>query len=428
MTQNTTTGRLPGLDDLPADLSGQTVFVRVDFNVPMDGAVIIDDARVRQALPTLGALQKRGARLVVASHRGRPKGERSAELSLAPVATRLAELMAQATASEGPGVLFCSDCIGDARSEALRNLAPGAVLLLENLRFHTGEEANDPRFAADLARGCDIYVNDAFGSAHRAHASVSAITRLFDSGRTAAGQLMQREVEELSALLVKPERPFVAVLGGAKISGKIDTLSHLVETVDALVIGGAMANTFLLADGAGVGRSLVEETRTGDALHIRSRAEERGIDLLLPVDLVVTDQLGEPANTARLAETVDASVVPADRLAVDIGPATRRSFRAAIDGARSVFWNGPMGVFEVPEFSHGTRAIAEAVGATAGYTIVGGGETAAAARAAGVEEAIDWVSTGGGASLELLAGQDLPGVEALRPGNESADESPGDAS
>ena len=390
------------LDDLDLDaLHSVVTLVRVDFNVPLEDGRVADSARLEAALPTLAELRRAGARVLLASHCGRPKGQRLPEMSLRPVAQELERLL-------GAPVVFADDCVGEAVEEAVSVLAPGSVALLENLRFHPGETANDPEFAARLAVPAEVYVNDAFGTAHRAHAStVGVADRL---ARRAAGRLLVREVEVLEALLTDPERPFAAVLGGAKISGKADTLQNLLPRVDLVVLGGAMANTFLAARGAELGRSLVEPERLDLARQILADAEERGVRVVLPSDLVVTDDLGQPGRV----ETVAANAVPTDLMAVDIGPATRTAIAAALAGARTIFWNGPMGVFEQPPFDAGTTAVATAIADSPGRSVIGGGETLAAARRAGVDARIDHVSTGGGAALELLAGQKLPGVEILR--------------
>ncbi|MDX1501982.1 MAG: phosphoglycerate kinase [Thermoanaerobaculia bacterium] len=393
--------RLRRLEDLdPGGLDGAPVFVRVDFNVPLADGRVADDKRLEAALPTLEWLRGRGARLVLASHLGRPKGEPDPELSLRPVAGRLAELLAAPVA-------FATDCVGAPARSAVAALAPGGVCLLENLRFHPGEKANDPDFAAQLAGLARIYVNDAFGAAHRAHASVVGVPgRLTER---AAGRLLEAEVAALTRLLERPERPFAAVVGGAKIAGKSDTLANLLPRLDRLVLGGAMANTFLAARGAALGASLVENDRVELAGEILAAAESAGVEVTLPGDLVVTDSLDGPSRI----ETVDASRVPDGLMAVDIGPRARTAAAAALADAGTVFWNGPLGVFETPPFDQGTLAVARAVAASPATSVIGGGETVAAAGRAGVLDQITHVSTGGGASLELLAGRALPGVAAL---------------
>ena len=387
---------LPTLQNLP-------ILVRVDFNVPMKEGKLLDDTRLVEALPTLRELTAAGARLLLCSHCGRPKGERNPKYSLQPAAERLAELL-------GRPVAFAADCIGEPAAAAAEQLAPGGVALLENLRFHAGEEDNDPAFAKALAAPARAYVDDAFGSAHRAHASVTGVLQYLP--RKAAGRLMVREVEALSRLLGEPERPFAAILGGAKIEGKIDTLENLLPRLDVLMVGGGMANTFLAAHGYDLQASLVERDRLELASDILGRAAERGIEFLLPTDLVVADSLEAPTEV----RTVPADAVPAGCLALDIGPETRAAFAAAIASAKTLFWNGPLGVFEKPPFDVGTRAVAQALAGCAGFTLIGGGETVAAAHQAGVADRLGHVSTGGGASLEFLAGRSLPGVAALARG------------
>ncbi|MEM9405518.1 MAG: phosphoglycerate kinase [Acidobacteriota bacterium] len=393
------TPSLPSLDDLP-DLRGRRVFVRVDFNVPMQGGKVLDDTRLVQALPTIRELLGRGARVALASHRGRPKGQRNLDFSLRPVALALAELLDH-------DVAFAEDCVGTSAEEAIDGLANGGACLLENLRFHAGETDNEPDFVAQLAQLADVYVSDAFGTAHRAHASTAGVPSRLE--HCAAGRLMHREVTVLGGLLSAPQRPFAAALGGAKISGKIETLESLVETTDRLIVVGGMANTLLAAQGHAMGRSLVEEDRIDTAKAVLQRAEERAVEVLLPRDLVVTDDLDEPSKT----ETVAVGGVDDDLMAVDIGPATGALFKERLADAESVFWNGPAGVFEKPPFDEGSVALAEAVAASSGFTVIGGGETVACAKAAGVADQLDHVSTGGGAALALLAGKELPGVTTL---------------
>jgi phosphoglycerate kinase len=400
----TSTPSLLSLDDLDlTSLHGVRLLVRVDFNVPLDQGRVADTARLEAALPTITELSEAGAILLLASHCGRPKGQRVTEFSLRPVAAALGELMEREIA-------FAEDCIGEPARAVAAGLAAGDICLLENLRYHQGETNNDPAFAAALAQLVDGYVSDAFGAVHRAHASVVGVPALLE--RKAAGRLLEREVRVLGGLLEEPERPFAAVLGGAKISGKMDTVENLLPRVDTLMVGGGMANTFLAAQGHDLANSLVESDRVemaGDAL---ARADAAGVLVALPTDLVVTDDLNNPTHI----ETVPAAEIPADTMAVDIGPQTRTEMTRLLGECGTVLWNGPMGVFEHPPFDAGTVALAAAVAACPGFTAIGGGETVAAARRAGAIEKINHVSTGGGASLELLAGKTLPGVAALEKG------------
>lgn len=385
-----------------AELRGRRALVRVDFNVPVDkSGQVGDDTRIRAALPTLQYLAERGAKVILLSHLGRPKGAPEAKYSLEPVARRLAELM------PGTHVEFCETTDTDDAVQASERLAPGAVLLLENTRFLPGEETNDERLARELAKLGDLYVNDAFGAAHRAHASTEGVAHLLHPA--VAGLLMERELAYLGAALANPQRPFVAILGGAKISGKLDVIGQLLPKVDRLLIGGAMANTFFRAMGLETGKSLVEPDRVDLARELLQRAGER---LELPVDAVVAPELKPDAPT----RVVPRDAIPADEAMFDVGPETVRRFGDAVRGARTVLWNGPMGVFETPPFDAGTlgvaRALADATRAGA-TTIVGGGDSAAAIAQAGLESAVTHVSTGGGASLEFLEGKTLPGVAAL---------------
>jgi phosphoglycerate kinase len=395
------------LEDLDlANLGGVRTLVRVDFNVPMTGEhgdVVGDTTRLEEALPTLRELHAAGARVVLASHHGRPKGQPNPKYTLRPVAAKLAELW-------GQPVSFAPDCVGAAAAAVLAALAPGGVCLLENLRYHAGEEQNDPGFADQLAALADAYVDDAFGSAHRAHASVVGVAQRLS--RKAAGRLLVREVSALGRLLFAPEKPFAALLGGAKIADKTETLENLLPKLDILMIGGGMANTFLVAQGLDLQASLVEREAVSLAGEILQRARQQGVQVLLPTDLVVADDLTRP----RQVLTVPAAAVPAGLKALDVGPETRRAFAEAIGRARTLFWNGPLGVFEQPPFAAGTREVALALAGCPGFTVCGGGETVAAARQAGVLERIGHVSTGGGASLEFLAGKVLPGVAVLERG------------
>jgi phosphoglycerate kinase len=378
------------------DLKGQRVFIRVDFNVPLKNGTIGDDTRIKSSLPTIQYALEQGATVVLASHLGRPKGKVNAEMSLRPVADRLSALL-------GRPVVFAADCIGDQAKNAA-----GDVVLLENLRFHPEEEKNDAAFAKALASLSTRYVNDAFGAAHRAHASVEAITHLFE--QPAAGLLMEKELQYLGHALEKPERPFVAILGGAKVSDKIDVIQNMLGKVDRLIIGGAMAYTFFKSRGVPVGKSLVEDDKLDEAKAIEADARKRGVSLLLPTDHVVAAKLDAAAAHEILA-VGDAAI--GDRMGLDIGPATIAAYTAAIADAKTVVWNGPMGVFEIDAFAAGTNAVAQAVAAVKGTTIIGGGDSIAAVKKAGIADRITHISTGGGASLEFLGGQTLPGVAAL---------------
>ncbi|MFA0769871.1 MAG: hypothetical protein REDVDVYQ_000370 [Candidatus Fervidibacter sp.] len=383
-----------------ADVQGKRVLVRVDFNVPIESGKVLDDWRLRATLPTIRYLTERGAKVILLSHLGRPKGKRDEQFSLRPVAQRLSELL-------GQPVQFADDCVGEVAEQGVARLQAGEVLLLENLRFHAGEEANDDSFAQQLARLGDVFVNDAFGAAHRAHASVHAITKFLPSY---AGLLMEREVTHLSRLLEAPEKPFVAVLGGAKVSDKIGVIRNLLTKVDALLIGGAMAFTFLKAQGYETGKSLVEADKLDLANALLGEAREKGVELVLPVDVVVAESDAEDAAT----QVVPVTAIPADKAGYDIGPETANLFAERIRTAKTVFWNGPMGRFERTPFKAGTKAIAEALAQCSGTTVVGGGETAAAAFEFGIAEKVTHVSTGGGAALELLEGRELPGIAVLK--------------
>jgi len=389
---------VPRLEDL-RELEGARVLLRLDLNVPVAEGEVRDDTRIHAALPTLRWLLERAEVVAACSHLGKARGSPDPAYSLRPVAAVLEREL-------GRPVRFVPDCIGP---EVHRAVEAGGLLLLENLRFHPGEKANDPGFARELAFPFTHYVNDAFGTAHRAHASVVAAARLFGAGRRAAGRLMEAEVSALRRVVDDPEQPFVAVVGGAKVSTKTAPLMALLERVRRLAIGGGMANTFLLARGREVGRSLVEASEVPTAQRVMESAEARGVELLLPTDVVVTDSLEGPTRV----ETVPVEAIPADLMVVDIGPATRQAFAAALADARTVFWNGPMGVFEVEAFAAGTVAVAEAMAACPGFTVVGGGESVMAVHRAGVADRMSHVSTGGGASLALVSGETLPAVEAL---------------
>jgi phosphoglycerate kinase len=389
---------IPALDELLArGVRGKRVLVRADLNVPLSGGAVADDTRIRASVPTLRRLFDAGARVIVASHLGRPKGQRKPEYTLRPVAPRLAELL-------GVGVSFCEDCVGDAARAAVEELGPGQVLLLENLRFHAGEERNDPDFARALASLADAYVNDAFGTAHRAHASTVGVPALLDS--VAAGQLLRAELDHLGVVR-HPERPLLVILGGAKVSDKLAVLEALAPHADVLAIGGAMAYTFLAARGEPTGSSLVEPERVDDARRVLRAAQQAGHRLLVPTDHVVAERIEEGAPTRIVKE------IPPGWMGVDIGPETAERYAAELLRARTVFWNGPMGVFEIPEFSSGTERVARAAAESEAVTVVGGGDSLAAINRIGVGDRITHLSTGGGASLEFVQGLELPGVAAL---------------
>jgi phosphoglycerate kinase len=399
------------VEDLVAEgLQGKRVFVRVDFNVPLDKKTgkITDDARIREAIPTISLLMGSGAKVILASHLGRPKPGKHEGLSLEPAGARLAELI-------GHEVLLPEDCVGDAPKKVIHDLRAGQVCLLENLRFHEEEEKDDEAFARQLADLADVYVDDAFGAVHRAHASVHALPKLMRS--RAAGLLLKKELTSLARLTDRPEKPYVAVLGGAKVSDKIDVVEALLGVVDVLAVGGAMANTFLAAQGKDMAKSRIEEDKLALARTLLAKARDKGVEVLLPVDVVVAPGLDSTAG-----ETVGADAVPAGTMALDVGPKTVDLFSKAVERAKTVFWNGPMGLFETPAFAKGTLELARRMSQAPGFTVVGGGDSAAAVKVAGedVARGFKHISTGGGASLELIEGKKLPGVEVLRTTTEGA--------
>ncbi|MGE7111133.1 phosphoglycerate kinase [Lysinibacillus sp. NPDC047702] len=381
------------------EVKGQRVFVRVDFNVPMADGVIMDDTRIRAAIPTIEYLVEQGAKVILASHLGRPKGEIKEEMRLTAVGVRLAELI-------GKPVTKLDESIGKEVEEAVANMQDGDILLLENVRFHAGEEKNDPALAEAFAKLADVYVNDAFGAAHRAHASTEGIAKHVPA---VSGFLMQKELDVLGKALSNPERPFTAIIGGAKVKDKIGVIESLLEKVDHLIIGGGLSFTFIKAQGHDIGKSLLEEDKIELAKSFIDKAKAKGVQLHMPIDAVVANEFSKDAET----KIVDVDAIPADWMGLDIGPKTAANYAEVIQNSKLIIWNGPMGVFEMDKFANGTKTVAEAMADTAGYTVIGGGDSAAAVEKFEVADKMNHISTGGGASLELMEGKELPGIVAL---------------
>lgn len=381
------------------EVKGKRVFVRVDFNVPMEDGKITDDTRIRAALPTIKHLVDEGAKVILASHLGRPKGEVVEDMRLTAVGNRLAELL-------GKPVLKLDESVGETVKTAVHNMNDGDVVLLENVRFHKGEEKNDAELAKQFAELAEIYVNDAFGAAHRAHASTAGIAEYLPA---VSGFLLQKELDVLGKALSDPERPFTAIIGGAKVKDKIGVIDHLLDKVDNLIIGGGLAYTFVKAQGHEIGNSLVEEDKIELAKEFMQKAKDKGVNFLMPVDAVVASEFSKDADS----KVVDIDAIPADWMGLDIGPKTVSLYADTIKNSKLIIWNGPMGVFEMEKFADGTKGVAEAMAETAGYTIIGGGDSAAAVEKFHVADKMDHISTGGGASLEFMEGKELPGVVAL---------------
>lgn len=381
------------------DVKGKRVFVRVDFNVPMADGVITDETRIRAAIPTIEYLVEQGAKVILASHLGRPKGEVKEDMRLTAVGIRLTEIL-------GKPVTKLDESIGEAVETAVANMQNGDIVLLENVRFHAGEEKNDPALAEQFAKLADVYVNDAFGAAHRAHASTEGIAKHIPA---VSGFLMQKELDVLGKALSNPERPFTAIIGGAKVKDKIGVIESLLEKVDHLIIGGGLSFTFIKAQGHDIGKSLLEEDKIELAKSFIEKAHAKGVKLHMPIDAVVANEFSKDAET----KVVDVDAIPADWMGLDIGPKTAARYAEVIQNSKLIIWNGPMGVFELEPFANGTKTVADAMAATAGYTVIGGGDSAAAVEKFEVADKMDHISTGGGASLELMEGKELPGIVAL---------------
>ncbi|MDD1505382.1 phosphoglycerate kinase [Lysinibacillus sp. CNPSo 3705] len=381
------------------DVKGKRVFVRVDFNVPMAEGAITDETRIRAAIPTIEYLVEQGAKVILASHLGRPKGEVKEDMRLTAVGVRLAEIM------DKP-VTKLDESIGQEVEEAVANMQNGDIILLENVRFHAGEEKNDPALAEQFAKLADVYVNDAFGAAHRAHASTEGIAKYVPA---VSGYLMQKELDVLGKALSNPERPFTAIIGGAKVKDKIGVIESLLEKVDHLIIGGGLSFTFIKAQGYDIGKSLLEEDKIDLAKSFIEKAKAKGVQLHMPIDAVVANEFSKDAET----QIVDVDAIPADWMGLDIGPKTAAKYAEVIKDSKLIIWNGPMGVFEMDKFANGTKTVANAMATTTGYTVIGGGDSAAAVEKFEVADKMDHISTGGGASLELMEGKELPGIVAL---------------